>query len=185
MPLRELRALCEHDDRVAEPHDEVHVVLDDEEGQSARVQRADALLDLLDEHRIDAGRRLVQQHELRFGHQHRCELEELLLAVREVARALLAESRDAEFVEQLQRTLALVPPDCGRERGRPRLLERRDHVLDERELREDPRLLERARETAAGEAHGIRTADRGSREADDAGVGSRVTRDQVESRRLA
>src|SRR3982751_4679783 len=50
VPFGELRALREHHDGVAQPHDEVHVVLDDEERQPACVELSDPLLDLLDEH---------------------------------------------------------------------------------------------------------------------------------------
>jgi hypothetical protein len=41
--------VVEDDDGVAETHDEVHVVLDEQERQPARVQLTDALLDLLAE----------------------------------------------------------------------------------------------------------------------------------------
>ena len=78
-------------------------MLDDEERETARVQVADPLLDLLDHHGVHAGGRLVEQNEPRLAHQHRRELEQLLLAVREPPGLLLREPRQAELLEQLVR----------------------------------------------------------------------------------
>ena len=65
--LGDLAAAVEHDHGVAEAHHERHVVLDDEEREPFGVQAADVALDRLDQHRVDAGGRLVEQHEARAG----------------------------------------------------------------------------------------------------------------------
>ena len=177
--------MIEHDDRIAQPHDEIHVVLDEQERQPARVQLPDALLDLLDEQWIDAGGRLVEEYEPRVGHQHGRELEQLLLSVREVAGTLVREPREPELLQQLERAHVLLLAHRTPERRAPGLLERSDHVLHERQVGEDARLLERAREAAAGERHRIGPADARAGEADRPCVRPQVARDQVERRRLA
>ena len=61
-------------------------MLDDEEGEPVGVQTADVALDRLDQHRVDAGGRLVEQHQAWAPHQRRGELEQLALAERELGR---------------------------------------------------------------------------------------------------
>ena len=100
VPVGDRRAVVEHDHGVAQAHDEVHVVLDDQERQTAGVQLADVALDRLDHHRVDAGGRLVEQHESRLAHQQRRELEQLALAERQRAGAVVRDARQPEFLEQ-------------------------------------------------------------------------------------
>jgi len=70
--------------------------------------RRDALLDLLDEQRVHAGGRLVEEHEARVGHQHRRKLEQLLLTVGKVAGTLFGEPGEPELLEQLEGARVLV-----------------------------------------------------------------------------
>jgi hypothetical protein len=76
-------ALVEHDDRVAEPHHEGHVVLDDEERDAIRVALTDMTFHRLDHDRVDPGGRFVEQDQPGRAHQDGSELEELALTVRE------------------------------------------------------------------------------------------------------
>ena len=111
--------MVEHDHRVAEAHDEVHVVLDEQERQPAAVQLAHVALHRLHHHRVDAGRRLVEEDEPRLAHQHRGELEQLLLAIGERRGALAGMSGEAELLEQAQRAGGVGVTD-----GAPTMAER-------------------------------------------------------------
>ncbi len=179
-------AAVEHDHRVAEAHDDVHVVLDDQERQPLRVEPADVALDVLDQDRVDARGRLVEQDELRPAHQRRRELEQLPLAVRELSAAQVGMREQPELVEQLVRACPLGGLDRGAADGSTRVLDGEREVLDERQLREDPRLLEGADESVAARADrgaGRRTAL--PAEADRPGVRLQVAGDEVEDGRLA
>src|SRR5207247_5580862 len=66
--LDEAPALVHHDDPFAPLHDYVDVVLDQEERHPVVSQILDDGEDPLREHRVDAGDRLVEQHELRLSH---------------------------------------------------------------------------------------------------------------------
>ena len=80
------RALVHDGDLGAQAHDELHVVLDDEERLvEVAVQRLDAVPDLVDERRVDAACRLVEEENLGVGDEQVGELEQLALAVGEVS----------------------------------------------------------------------------------------------------
>ena len=57
--------------------------------QAVRGERAQVLADLARQRRVDAGDRLVEQDQLRLGHQRAADLEQLLLAAREVGRRIV------------------------------------------------------------------------------------------------
>ena len=82
------RALRQHHHMVAEPRDGVHLMLDQQDGDALAHQRAQMFAELACKRRIDAGDRLVEQNELRLGHQHAAKLEQLLLAARQRGRRL-------------------------------------------------------------------------------------------------
>ena len=137
--------------------------------------------------RVDAGGRLVEQHEPRVAHQHRRELEQLLLPVRELARTARSASRgEPELVQQLERARALAPADAraGAPRATAAGAQRPCSATSVRSgktracwnVRVRPR---RARRTGSG----LRTRRAG--EADRPGVGPQVAGDQVEDGRLA
>ena len=100
-PLGDLLPPVEHDHGIAEPHDERHVVLDDEEGEALGVQPADVALDRLHQHRIDTRRRLVQQDDRGPAHQRRCELEQLALPERELRGRYVRVPGEVEVCEEL------------------------------------------------------------------------------------
>jgi hypothetical protein len=68
-------AVVQYDYGIAEPHHELHLVLDNEEGDALRVSSANVALHRLDHDRVDAGSGLVEQDEGGFGHEHAGELE--------------------------------------------------------------------------------------------------------------
>ena len=75
--------------------------------------------------RVHAGRRLVEQQQLRVGRERARDLEPALVAVREVPGAVLVAARQPAVDEQLARALAglrLLPPaPCGVRRIEPRI----------------------------------------------------------------
>ena len=80
---------------VAKLGDETHVVLDDQEGHALRLEREDVLAKTAGERRIHAGRRFVEQDQLRLRHQRAAELEQLLLSAGEVDGAVVADGEDS------------------------------------------------------------------------------------------
>src|SRR5262249_43481722 len=68
-------------DRVAQAHDEVNVVLHDQERLASRVELPDSLGDVLDQRRVPPAGRLVEQDDVGVGHEHVRELEQFALAV--------------------------------------------------------------------------------------------------------
>ena len=83
-------ALRHDDHRVAEPADQVHVVLDDEEGVAELpVHPLDIGGKVLQQRAVDAGGDLVEQHHLGVDHHGAAEFEQLLLAAGEVAGELV------------------------------------------------------------------------------------------------
>jgi hypothetical protein len=99
-----------HDHRIAQLADEIHVVLDDEEGVAElAVHALDVLGQALEQRTIDASGDLVEEHRPGVDHHGAAELEKLLLPAREVAGALVRDRRQLEEVEDAQGLL----PDVG------------------------------------------------------------------------
>src|SRR5580692_8434027 len=133
------RACChdgsgvEHGELIAEPHHELHVVLDDEEGLARRVEFPDAVGDVIDQRQVDPAGRLVEQDDLGVRDEDVGELEELALAVGERARERGVMPGDADELELLHRALAVGGvPVPGRDQ----------HVLKHGKTGEDPGQLE-------------------------------------------
>src|SRR5258708_2868816 len=63
--LGDLLSEVEHRDYVGNPHDELHVVLDDEKRDAGRLDVADDAREVMELGRIDPGRRLVEHPKLR------------------------------------------------------------------------------------------------------------------------
>ena len=61
-------------------------MLDDEKANAARVELANARGNRLDQHRIDARERLVEQDELGFDHERTAKLQQFFLSARQAAR---------------------------------------------------------------------------------------------------
>src|SRR2546428_10567832 len=105
-PLGDLLAVVQHEHGLAEPHDDLHVVLDEQDGLAAVAELTDGLEEVVEEGPVHARGGLVEEDERRVPHQHANELEELLLAVREVPRVLVTESVELHEAQQPERALA-------------------------------------------------------------------------------
>ena len=147
VPADQRRPLREHRDVGAHAHHELHVVLDDEDRLAVAVEVDDAVAQVVDQRRVDAAGRLVQQQHRRVGDQQRRELQELALTVGEVAGGLAREPRDPDEVQQLEcpLTLAVRSSQTGDAAQPPLLALRRDeHVLQHGQPGEHACQLERA-----------------------------------------
>src|SRR2546428_124849 len=150
-------------------HDEAHVVLDQQERDVARLahasERCDQRLLLAGIHARDG---LVEQHETRLGDERASQLDELLQAVRQIA----GDSREIRGqTEQLGDLLdfgvdrLLFAPRRGQRepRGDESRPGRRgcadDQVVAHRHGREQPHVLERARDAERGDAVHRHTRD--------------------------
>ena len=182
-------ALVEHRDLVAQRHHELHVVLDDEEGLAGRVELADAGRELVDQRRVDAAGGLVEQQHRGVGDQERRQLEQLALAVGEVAGGLGREPRDADELEQLARAAALrrrARDGAGRRAASPRSAASRRACSRARVRRAKIRVSWNVRPMPSAKTRsGRRVGDRPPGEPDLAAVRPLVAGDDVEERRLA
>ena len=82
------------------------IVVGDENADAARGQLAHQILDIRDGDRIDAGERLVEEHEIGVAGQRAGDLEPAPLAARQRNRGGLAQMRDVEFFQELVETLS-------------------------------------------------------------------------------
>ena len=74
------------------------------------LQRQDVRAEPPRERRIDAGGRLVEQDQLRLGHQRAAELEQLFLPAREIDRAIVADLREIELARDRRSRAGAIPP---------------------------------------------------------------------------
>jgi len=112
---------------------------------------AHRLQQIVEERTIDAGRRLVEQDQCGIGHEHTHELDELLLAVGEVARVLPGQPAKTHELQQFAAAALRLGVRAARDD---------EQVLQRRQLREDADDLERAPDAAAGDLPGLRPSSR-------------------------
>src|SRR2546426_3797750 len=174
--LRQLLSVIEDEYGLAEPHHHLHVVLHQQHRPPAVAQGAHGVQQLVEQGAVDAGRRLVEQDQLRLGHQHADELHQLLLPVGQVAGVLVGQPLELDEAEQLQGPL----PRRGVARGR-------DHhqVLQRGQLREHPDHLEGAPDAEVEDLVRPHPVDAVALELDLALVAGLDARDAVEERGLA
>ena len=80
------------------------------------LQVDDVAADQFDQRGVDAGHRLVEEQDLRLGHDGARDLEQLLLPAGELARArvaVLVQAVDVEHVQRALRVLALLHAERG------------------------------------------------------------------------
>ena len=129
--------------------DEVHVVLDDEDGNARFIDQATEVGEDLHRQRAgDAGHGLVQQQKTGFAHHRAPDVHQLALTARELACKVVRHVRHFEFIEHvvgprkpslLCGVLASLPQHV----KRPELVARRhEEVLDDRHLAPQTRVLE-------------------------------------------
>ena len=107
-----MTAEIHHDDAVDEVHDEIHVVLDDEDRQPLRAQRAQQLGERELFRAAQARGGFVEHQQDRIGDQRARDLEHALLAEREIAgefERALAEA-DALELTHAPRSARCAPP---------------------------------------------------------------------------
>ena len=109
--LGQVAALGHHDHRVAEPRDHVHVMLDQQEGHAvADAARAGASPISRGQRRVDAGDRLVEQDQLRLGHQRAADLQQLLLPAGERRGRVVGHAHEVQPPGDRRRRARSAPP---------------------------------------------------------------------------
>ena len=97
-----------HDENVVtQPHDEFHVMLDDDEGDPFGVQGPDPLGDVPQQAGVDATGWLVEEDDRGPGHRDERELQQLLLSVGQISGDLRRQPGQADKFEHLHRALSL------------------------------------------------------------------------------
>jgi hypothetical protein len=153
-PLGDLLPVVEHADPVGDPHDDAHVVLDEEHRQLLlHAQLGDEVGELGGLLRVHAGRRLVEEQELRLRRQRPRHLQPALVAVGEVARELVVAPPQAGEAKQVAGAVAglvlLTLQSRGAQdraddaAGEPRV-HSHEHVLERGHEREESDVLEGA-----------------------------------------
>src|SRR5215472_1527967 len=188
-PFREHLALDHANHVRAELHDEVHVVLDDDEATALRLVELDeAVVQLVDQARVHAGTRLVEQDQPRGRHEGHRDVDQLLLAVGKAARGQM---RDVPQAEQLDHLVSVVAqPGVGLREQAPghcalELLRRGDQVVADRKLDEHLQGLERAADATARQLEGRHARNVFAAEFDGACGRADLAENAVEKRRLA
>ena len=110
-------ALGHDDDRIAEPRDEIHVVLDHAECVAALlVEPHDGVAQRVEQRTVDAGADLVEEHDLGVDHHGAAEFEQFLLAARQIAGQFVGDVAHFQKRDDLVGTGAhflLAAPDPG------------------------------------------------------------------------
>ena len=143
-------------------HHQVHVMLDHEDGDAALADAQQQLPELGRLLRVQAGGRLVEQQQLRLGGERAGQLDPALQAIGEAAGRLVRQVREADEVEQLQRTRArrgFLPrarrASASSEAKKPFFIRRvpaEQHVVEHGQVGEEAQVLE-----GAADAHARRS----------------------------
>ena len=163
-------------------------MLDDEQRDpELAIGLAEPLQQAVDQRRIDARGRLVEQEHLRLAHQRHGEFEQLLLAEGQIAGAQVALRVEADEAQQVF-GLAFVTGSAAAIDGAPIQLGGRqadEHVLHARHPAVDARLLERPQQAQTRDLRHAQPGDVAPLESDRSAVDRMLTDDGVEERRLA
>src|SRR5881409_2628755 len=172
----DLLAVIEDEYHLAESHDDLHVVLDEQHRLAGIPQPRDGVEQIVEEGAVHAGRRLVEQDQRRVGHEHAHELDELLLAVGEIAGVLAGQRPQPHEVQELAPAALRLSQRAARDD---------EQVLQRRQLGEDADDLEGAADTAARDLPRLETVQALAAKAHAAGVELLDAGDAVEEGRLA
>ena len=116
-PSAELLAEIHHDQAIGQSHDEVHVVLDQQDGHALPLERAQKVRQLSLLAISQSGRRLVEQQQQHgIGGERARDLDDPLLAERQAARRVervLAEADPRDRARRVPRACALPRHDRG------------------------------------------------------------------------
>src|SRR5215510_8496072 len=102
-PFGKFFAVVEDENLFGEIHDDLHVVLDDQDGFAAGAQIADGIQEIIEKTSINAGGRLIQKHEIWINHQDPGELQESLLAVGKIAGKFSTQLIELDEGQKFQR----------------------------------------------------------------------------------
>ncbi|CCY06109.1 putative uncharacterized protein [Eggerthella sp. CAG:1427] len=151
-------AVVQHADALADTHDQIHVVLDEQNGDLEGIpDAADVLHQLRRLGRVHARRRLVQQQQQWPGGQRPDDLQTALCAVGQTPRLCMSQIRHAEEVQHLQRrglrlTLRLAVAEAVGHGGQQVLpdaiVHPHLHIVDDAHIVVQPDILE-----GTGDAH--------------------------------
>src|SRR5581483_1883962 len=192
--LGDFLTVIEHHHAVADVHHQAHVMLDQEHGDAFVADAADELAERQPLRRIHAGGGLVQREQPRLGGERTGNFQPALIAVRQAPRAVVGAGADADVIEQRQgarQNLALLGERARvaqhrAEHAGPRAHVAADHhILERREVGEEPDVLKGARDAGGGNFMRRQRRDIALGEAKAAAVGCVDTGEQVEKRRLA
>ena len=178
----------EHADPLGDREHHVHVVFGEEQREatlaSDALDQRDGLARLRGRH---PRRRLVEEEQVGLTGQREPQLELLLVAVREEAAHLAGLVLEADGLEHGVGFVAKETLDPREEAQATAAVrdERRLHVLEHGEPREDVGALERAADAEPADVVRRQAGDVAPVQDDGAGVGAQVAGDQVEERRLA
>src|SRR5919204_5372721 len=190
----DLLAVVEHDDALGDVHDDVHVVLDQQDGLALSMQAENVLLHLVDHRRIDGGGGLVQEQQLGIGHERGGEREQLALSIGQRSGAGVDLFGQPGGPEQPMRALDRIglqsaqSPSPKEPRHQPLLLvllHEHQQVFERAHARKDAHLLERATHAQARHAVGGGVGEIAPAEHHTPRVGGKVAGDAIEERRLA
>src|SRR4051794_14174523 len=173
MPGLEHVAALRHVERV------VRVLLDEHDRRALLVDLADHVVDAVDDDRRQAERRLVEEQQLRLGHQGAADREHLLLAAGH--RAALLTLALLEAREQRVHAVEVLADAGGIAAREGAHLE----VLEDAHAREDAPSLRRLGDPDLGDLVAGETLDLGAVEEDAAGPRRHDARDRPQRRRLA
>src|SRR3972149_2261657 len=174
-PLGDLLPVVQDEDLLRNPHHHLHVVLDDEDGLPLGPKLPDRFQQVVQERAVDPRGGLIQEDQLGIGHQDPDELQELLLAVGEVAGIFPLEAVELDEAEEVQGAVMGFPPLSPGDD---------EQVLQRRHLRKDPDDLEGAAHASEGDPVRRKAVDPLPLEADLSGVPPVNAGDEVEEGRL-
>src|SRR6266699_4150862 len=178
---RDLAAEVEDVHAVGDRHDQVHVVLDEQDRQvEIALKAADQLGELADLFVVEAPGGLVEQQQGRLCRERACELDPLERAERKCAGKPSAEFAELEIFEDV---LCLFAAAMLREGTKSRV-RTDEHVLEHGHVLEQHDVLERARNPESRDPIGGRSSQVLAFEQDAAAVRAVQARYEVEERRL-
>src|SRR3989475_19234 len=171
----DLVAVVEDEHDLAQPHDDLHVVLDQQHGLALVAQTAHGVEQVVEEGAVDAGRRLVEQDQRGIAHEHPHELDELLLAIGQVTGVLAGQLLELHEGQQLAAsTLGGGPIAAGHDQ----------EIFERRELGKHSGHLKGAAHALHRDLPRFQAVDALTLEENPAGVTALDAGDAVEQRRL-
>ena len=176
-------AIVEHDDPIGNIKHDVHVMLNDDDGDRARY-RADQLVHVRSLFRAHAGRWLIEQQHLRPARERQPDLELALATVTELANRGAQNVRQTDSGRNLfsfrtrRRGVPHGPPEHARRAGTERAGQH--EIVADREIRKQIVALKRTSDANLGTAGDVEARHVAAGKQDGAGIGPQIARQQIE-----